>query len=93
MRLRVGDTSAEIVVSDNGKGITLPTELGDLASAGHFGLVGLSEAVTLAGGHLSLTSRPGQGMSVRASVPLSAQPGEAALGAARAAEGARRQNP
>lgn len=65
----------ELVVADDGRGAALPARLSALTRAGHFGLVGLEEAVTLAGGFLSVESQLGFGTIVTARLPITAQGG------------------
>ena len=55
----------ELVVADDGKGIT-----GGGANQ-RFGLRGIRERVELAGGELTIESAPGEGTTVRASLPVS----------------------
>ncbi|MCC6191729.1 MAG: hypothetical protein IT318_22090 [Anaerolineales bacterium] len=57
-------------VQDNGRGFTPPQRLGDLAAAGHFGLVGMQERAELAAGRMSIRSAPGQGATVELRLPL-----------------------
>lgn len=72
INLRISTAWAELTVADDGQGITLPPDLSDLASAGHFGLVGLQEEIELARGHFALETQTGAGMLVRARLPLDA---------------------
>jgi signal transduction histidine kinase len=46
-------------VQDDGQGFAVPDQTTDLASAGHYGLLGMRERAELAGGRLRLTSQPG----------------------------------
>jgi two-component system sensor histidine kinase UhpB len=64
-----GFGSGEVVVAiaDNGKGMDL-----ELPRAG-LGLVGMRERVAALGGRLKLTSRPGAGLEIVASIPLAPQ--------------------
>jgi signal transduction histidine kinase len=57
---------ASLTVEDDGQGFpeTRPTP------AGHFGIRGMYERVTLAGGTLAVESTPGSGTRIRAEVPL-----------------------
>ena len=61
--------AAEVAVRDDGRG--MPDDVGDLRRQGHFGLVGMLERALEVGGTLEVDSRPGQGTTVRARVPLS----------------------
>ncbi len=67
------DVQAErvvLVVHDNGVGFTAPTRLGQLAPAGHFGLLGLSERLSALGGSLVVQTQPGQGTRLECAAPL-----------------------
>jgi signal transduction histidine kinase len=54
-----------MTIADDGQGFTMPGDIGDLTTQGHFGLVGLRERVNLIGGSLDLHSSPGQGTRIR----------------------------
>jgi signal transduction histidine kinase len=58
-----------LVVEDNGVGFRPPERPEELASAGHFGLVGIHERAQIIGAHLKLDSGPGLGTRVVVSVP------------------------
>jgi signal transduction histidine kinase len=60
------ETTADLTVTvrDNGSGFGP-----DDRAAGGFGLIGMDERVSLAGGRLEIDSRPGQGTTVRAWLP------------------------
>ncbi len=67
------DVEAErvvLVVHDDGVGFSPPTRLGQLAPAGHFGLLGLSERLSALGGSLAVQAQPGQGTRLECSAPL-----------------------
>jgi signal transduction histidine kinase len=51
-------------VQDDGQGFNFPDQSTDLASAGHYGLLGMRERAELAGGRLRLTTQPGSGTTV-----------------------------
>jgi signal transduction histidine kinase len=59
-----GNTQVEVTVADDGSGFD-PT-----ATARSFGLVGMEERVTLAGGRLEIESARGRGTQARAELPL-----------------------
>ena len=59
-----GDGAVRIVVADDGRGFDP-----DTADRG-FGLIGMQERVSLAGGGFEVESAPGNGAEVRATVPL-----------------------
>ncbi|NPV09574.1 MAG: GAF domain-containing sensor histidine kinase [Anaerolineae bacterium] len=58
-----------VTVKDDGKGFHVPPRLGDLASGGKLGLMGMHERARLLGGTLEVHSAPGAGTSITASVP------------------------
>lgn len=70
VNLRLLDDTAILHVQDDGCGFCVPPRLSQLTHADHFGLMGMSERVTWAGGQLSICSRPGEGTEVRAEIPL-----------------------
>jgi len=63
MTLVRADKAIELTVSDDGSGFDVK------ASTGGFGLVGMRERVTLAGGRLEIASTRGQGTTLRATLP------------------------
>jgi len=56
-------------VSDDGCGFEVPRRWIELARQGHMGLVGTAERVDAVGGHLEIHSTPGNGTTIRVSVP------------------------
>jgi signal transduction histidine kinase len=70
--LRDVDGGVELSVSDDGRGFAPPADPAGLQSAGHFGVVGMGERARRVGGVLALRSRPGQGTTVRVTVPATA---------------------
>ncbi len=56
----------ELKIEDNGRGFD-PSQI----PPGHYGLIGLNERVRLLGGHVELSSCPGEGVQLHVSVPLS----------------------
>jgi signal transduction histidine kinase len=59
------------ILEDDGKGFILPSRLGDLTVAGHFGLVGLVERVELIGGKVKIITSPGNGCQITVDIPVS----------------------
>jgi PAS domain S-box-containing protein len=59
-----------LTITDNGKGFELPERLSDLASTGKLGLTGMEERARLLGGTLRVQSKPGEGTTVTAELPL-----------------------
>jgi PAS domain S-box-containing protein len=63
------DTHAELEISDNGAGFTLPQDWLELARRGHLGLVGMRERTEAMGGTIRISSQPGS-TRIQVSVPL-----------------------
>ena len=61
--------SLVVQLSDNGRGMTQPLDLAQLTDQKHFGLVGISERVSLLGGTLNLTSMPHGGLKMEIEIP------------------------
>lgn len=68
VELTVAEGVVELVVCDDGRGFT--ADLAALASAGHFGLVGMRERATRIGAALSVTPAGPVGTQVRLTLPL-----------------------
>jgi signal transduction histidine kinase len=58
-----------LTVEDDGAGFQPPDMPSDLASQGHFGLLGMYERSTRLGGHFSVRSTPGTGTRIIAYLP------------------------
>ncbi|MGK5554982.1 sensor histidine kinase [Actinomadura kijaniata] len=65
VHVRLARDGADVVltVRDDGDGFHL-TSMAELARAGHYGLIGLSERATRAGGTITVASKPGSGTAV-----------------------------
>jgi len=61
---------AAVTIADNGAGFAIPDRPGELAEAGHYGLLGARERAELAGGWLSIESEPGQGTRIEIHLPV-----------------------
>lgn len=70
VRLATLAGQAELQVSDDGKGFAPPDDLAQLASDGHYGVVGMSERASRVDGRLTVLARPGHGTTVRVTAPL-----------------------
>jgi signal transduction histidine kinase len=70
VRLGTVAGQAELQVSDDGKGFAPPDDLVQLASDGHYGVVGMSERASRVDGRLTVLARPGHGTTVRVTAPL-----------------------
>jgi signal transduction histidine kinase len=78
LRLRFLPSAVRLDVSDDGVGFDL-----DGAAAGgrpRLGIAGMRERASIVGGHLTVSSRPGGGTRVSASIPLAAEPTAVAAG-------------
>jgi two-component system sensor histidine kinase DegS len=64
-----GDGTVRVIVTDNGRGFTVPERTSDLVETGKLGLTGMFERAHLAGGTVSVHSEPGQGTTVVAEIP------------------------
>nr|BFE60840.1 hypothetical protein GCM10020063_053660 [Dactylosporangium thailandense] len=64
-------------ISDDGQGFAVPRDLSRLQSAGHFGIVGMTERARNAGGDLHVDSAPGAGTTITVRVALGAPVGAA----------------
>ncbi|GAC1461871.1 MAG: hypothetical protein NVSMB8_13470 [Candidatus Limnocylindrales bacterium] len=68
VKLKEDEAYLEIVVQDNGHGFAEPW--GDTTvRPGHFGLLGMRERITLLGGVCKISSTPGEGTTIRITVP------------------------
>jgi signal transduction histidine kinase len=72
--VREDENGIEIVVRDDGRGFDPAAAVGSQS----FGLLGMRERVALAGGTLAVTSSPGDGVEIRATVPRRLSPAPAA---------------
>lgn len=61
--------SLVVQMSDNGPGIEIPINLAELSEKKHFGLVGISERVSLLGGTIQIESPEGGGVNARIEIP------------------------
>ncbi|MEU7874470.1 ATP-binding protein [Dactylosporangium sp. NPDC049140] len=60
-------------VADDGLGFAVPRDLSRLQTAGHFGIVGMTERARTVGGELRVDSAPGAGTTITVRVPLGAR--------------------
>jgi signal transduction histidine kinase len=70
LNLRLSAGEAVLSVRDDGCGFCVPARLSVLTQADHFGLVGMAERVTWAGGQFTIHSQPGAGTEVTVRIPL-----------------------
>jgi signal transduction histidine kinase len=66
---RTPTASLLLQLSDNGKGIAKPINLAKLSAQKHFGLLGISERVSLLGGTMKVESPQLGGMSLQIEIP------------------------
>ena len=62
--------TTKVTIEDNGKGFTLPNNMGDLTRLGKLGLAGMQERARLLGGSLKVESDSGKGTRVIVEVPV-----------------------
>ena len=70
VRLKETPTALEVTIQDNGAGFDLQKVLDSYEKRGSFGLLNIEERAKLIGGAAELMSAPGQGTTVRVTVPL-----------------------
>jgi len=64
------DARIEMIISDSGKGFD-PQKIADWSLVGnHFGIIGMKERIESLGGKFSITSNIGQGVTLKASIPI-----------------------
>jgi signal transduction histidine kinase len=63
------DGHATLTVKDDGRGFETSRRREELERDGHLGILGMTERAELVGGRLVITSRPGRGTIVEATVP------------------------
>lgn len=66
---RTATASLLVELSDNGKGIARPINLAKLSAQKHFGLLGISERVSLLGGNMRVESPEEGGMALQIEIP------------------------
>jgi two-component system sensor histidine kinase DegS len=68
--IEFAESSVCIMVSDNGKGFSIPDNFADLSRSGKLGLLGMQERISLLNGSIDVKSEPKKGtiVTVRASV-------------------------
>lgn len=70
VRLKETPAALEVTIQDNGSGFDLQKVLESYEKRGSFGLLNIEERAKLIGGAAELMSAPGQGTTVRVTVPL-----------------------
>ena len=69
VKLQQDEAYLEIVVADDGQGFSSEQWGAAAAKPGHFGLLGMRERIGLLGGVCKVASKPGEGTTVRITVP------------------------
>ena len=69
IKLQQDEAYLEIVVTDDGQGFASEQWGEAAAKPGHFGLLGMRERIGLLGGVCKIASKPGEGTTVRITVP------------------------
>ncbi len=67
--LRTSTASLVVQLMDNGQGFAKPINLAELSGEKHFGLIGISERVTLLGGTMQMTTSPHGGLELLIEIP------------------------
>jgi len=71
--LRQLPDSVLLKVADDGQGFAVPDQLDRLVLDGHLGLASLRQRIEHAGGALTIESAPGEGTTVRVTLPVPAR--------------------
>jgi signal transduction histidine kinase len=74
VRVHCAADGIELSVEDDGVGFELPPRPDVLTHAGHFGLLGMRERVTLLGGRFRIDTAPGEGTRVSIRLPAHSSP-------------------
>jgi signal transduction histidine kinase len=70
VRLTFDRGTVRVQVEDQGKGFEPPARITELATGGHYGLLGMHERAQLVGAQLSLDTAPGAGTRISVELPL-----------------------
>ena len=70
IRLTFHPGAVQMTISDDGCGFAAPQRIGDLATTGRLGLIGMYERARTLGGELSIQAEPGRGTTVTARLPV-----------------------
>lgn len=69
VNLDFADDEISLTISDDGCGFNLPESPAEMATEGHFGLLGVHERADLMSAHLSIQSEPGEGTRLTINLP------------------------
>jgi signal transduction histidine kinase len=70
VELQVETDRITLTIKDNGQGFSPPPHLGSFIREQHYGLTGLQERLDMVQGKFEVISSPGEGTTLKASVPL-----------------------
>jgi PAS domain S-box-containing protein len=70
VRLKLDDDKVRLEIQDDGAGFEVPRQWTGLARQGHLGLAGAAERAGLMGGEFQVFSSPGEGTTVKISIPV-----------------------
>jgi signal transduction histidine kinase len=82
VKLAYSDTDVVVTVTDDGAGFDQAATAASAEADGHFGLVGMRERAEAVSGRLLVTSAPGHGATIEATIPY--EPSRATVGVLRA---------
>jgi len=70
IKVNFSEKLVTLSIADDGKGFEKPSRIGDLATTGKLGLLGMQERVQLIDGKIAVESRPGKGTTITVEVPV-----------------------
>jgi signal transduction histidine kinase len=70
VRVAFAADEVAVTIADNGQGFSIPDRPGELAEAGHYGLLGMRERAELNDGWLEIESEPGRGTTIEIHLPV-----------------------
>ena len=70
MSIDIDDAALTMIITDNGRGFSIPQRASELVQSGRLGVVGMRERARLVGGTLIVQSEPGGGTTVTLRVPV-----------------------
>ena len=70
IKLESQENKKRLIITDNGKGFTIPARLSDLSNVGKFGIIGMQERAQLFNGTMSIQSEPSKGTSIIIEIPV-----------------------
>ena len=68
--LKREESTISLSIKDDGCGFEPPARLSELVRSNHYGLLGISERASTAGGRLDVRSRPGNGTEIVVTIPV-----------------------